>query len=42
MHTMGWCGRKATVIATDPSGERHVCAQHAKGLAQFGPQTPIA
>lgn len=36
------CIRKATTVATDPSGTREVCAQHARFYEQFGPATPIA
>lgn len=36
-----YCTRRATVIATDPSGEREVCAHHAEALRVWGEQRRI-
>ncbi len=35
------CTRRATVLASDPSGHREVCAHHAKALEAFGEQRPL-
>jgi hypothetical protein len=39
VRTMGdYCQHVATMVATDPSGEREVCTRHAAVYVAFGPQ----